>query len=327
MTYSNGTELELVQLKVLVIGANGQDGRLLTKIALQNGDTVFGVVRGAVKAEFSDIGCEYLVADFAETATCNSILDIVKPDVIFHLAASHANSSNMKLFQENNSQEIFNNSFDIAQNILDWQKRNLKSRSVMALSSHMYSGIARNHSVDENCIPAPLTDYGKAKTKTLLLVKEYRKTFRVNCSGAILFNHSSVFSRKDFLYPLLASQICEVLLDKSKSIEIRNFDTEIDISDAQEVCEAMYRMSQLASPDDFVLGSGRTMNLREITHQVLKHFKAPSDIELNSTAVISATTPVLTSNPEKARRVLGWSPEVDAVSLLIRLVNQQLSNG
>lgn len=316
----------MVPLKVLIIGASGQDGRHLAKIALENGDSVFGVVRKVASAQIMEKGCEYLIADCAEVTACNLILNSVKPDVIFHVAASHANSSNMKVFQESYSEEIYSSSLEIAQNILDWQKNNLPSRSVMALSSHMYSGSDADHFVDENSIPMPVTDYGIAKAKTFALLRMYRESFHVKSSGAILFNHTSTFGRGDFIFPVLADQICDVLLDKSKEIRIKNFDAVLDISDAREICEAMYRISHLTSPEDFVLGSGHTMKIKDITQQVLSYFHAPTSTNLISTEIDSETLVVLTSNTDKAKRVLSWNTEIDPVSLLIRLVTHRLAS-
>lgn len=316
----------MVPLKVLIIGAGGQDGRHLSKIALENGDSVFGVVRKAPSAQIMEKGCDYLIADCAEVTACNLILNQVKPDLIFHVAASHANSSNMKVFQENYSQEIFRSSLEIAQNILDWQKSNLTSRSVMALSSHMYSGIEADYFVDESSIPKPLTDYGIAKAKTYALLRKYRESFHVKSSGAILFNHTSIFGRGDFIFSILASQICDVLLNKRRSIKIKNFDAALDISDAREICEAMYRISHLESPEDFVLGSGQTMKIKDITQKVLSYFHASTSTNLISTGIDSETSVVLTSNTDKAKRVLSWKTEIDPVSILIRLVTHRLAS-
>jgi GDP-D-mannose dehydratase len=314
-----------VLLKVLVIGANGQDGNLLTRISLHHGNTVTGIVRRNANYLENVRDCEVLVRDFTDENQCKSVLDNIKPEIIFHVAASHASSSKMIEFQESNSTEIYQSSVEISKNILSWQKSNLTSRSVIALSSHMYSGISSNHSVSEGCPPLPLTDYGKAKAETFSLIKEYRRLFGVNSCGAILFNHSSIFGRSDFIYPILASQICDVLLNKSKEITLRNFEARLDISDAQEICTAMYKMSQYFPLEDFVLGSGQAEGIREITLRVLKRFNAPTDIKLVSTDKSAQSSPVLISDIRKAKSILGWSPEIDSVTLLSKLVTQQLS--
>lgn len=312
-------------MKVLIVGANGQDGKLLAQISLQYGNAVTGIVHKSTDYQKKVPDCEVLVKDFADEAQCKSVLDNINPEIIFHVAASHASSSKMTEFQERNSADIYKSSLGISRNILNWQKSNLSSRSVIALSSHMYSGTSSDHLVNEECLPSPLTDYGKAKAETFSLIKEYRRLFGVNSCGAILFNHSSIFGRSDFIYPILANQICDVLLNKSKEITLRNFEARLDISDAQEICAAMYKMSQHLPLEDFVLGSGQAEGIREITLRVLERLNAPANIKLISTEKSTHASPVLISDIRKAKSILGWSPEIDSVTLLIKLVNQQLS--
>ena len=307
------------------MGASGQDGKLLTQISLQYGNAVTGIVHKTTNYQENIPDCEVLEKDFADEEQCKSVLDRINPEVIFHVAASHASSSKMTEFQERNSTEIYKSSVGISRNILNWQVSNLSSRSVVALSSQMYSGTSSDHLVNEECLPSPLTYYGKAKAETFSLIKEYRRLFGVNSCGAILFNHSSIFSRNDFIYPILANQICDVLLNKSQEITLRDFEARLDISDAQEVCTAMYKMSQHLPLEDFVLGSGQAEGIREITLRALERLNAPANIKLISTEKSTHSSPVLISDIRKAKSILGWSPEIDSVTLLMKLVNQQLS--
>jgi GDP-D-mannose dehydratase len=307
------------------VGASGQDGKLLTQISLQYGNAVTGIVQKSSNYREKIPDCEVLVKDFVDEEQCKSVLDKINPEVIFHVAASHASSSKMTEFQERNSTEIYKSSVGISRNILNWQVSNLRSRSVIALSSHMYSGTSSDHLVNEECLPSPLTDYGKAKAETFSLIKEYRRLFGVNSCGAILFNHSSIFGRNDFIYPILANQICDVLLNKSQEIVLRDFEARLDISDAQEVCTAMYKMSQHLPLEDFVLGSGQAEGIREITLRALERLNAPANIKLISTEKSTHSSPVLISDIRKAKSILGWSPRIDSVTLLMKLVNQQLS--
>ncbi len=313
-------------MTILIVGASGQDGKLLTHISLKHGNSVVGVVRESLSPMSTVNGCEYLVEDLTDPKNSKFVLDKIKPKIIFHVAATHANSSDMLNFQKEHSIEIFRSSVDISRNILEWQTKNLGSKSVIALSSHMYSGIEKDHLVTENCLPSPITDYGKAKAEAYSLIKDYRKIFNVNSGGAILFNHSSEYGRGDFIFPVLANQIYSVLLGETVEIKLRNFETRLDISDAQEICEAMYKMSQYSPVEDFVLGSGRTWNLRSITLQVLNHFNAPSTVNLISTDKTTQPPPILTSGIEKAKTSLGWLPQIDPIALLIKLVSQRLSN-
>jgi len=313
-----------VTLRVLIVGANGQDGRILTQIALERGDFVVGIVRQQAHTFEKSPNFRLLMNSFINDNECRLVLDKIQPDIIFHVAASHTNSSLMADFQGKHSPAIFSVAVDITRNILNWQIRNSHSKSVIALSSHMFSGIKGKHLVNENCLPSPVTDYGQAKTESFALIKNYRESFGVNSSAAILFNHTSILGRKDFIYPILANQISEVVLNKRRDISIRNFEAKLDISDAREICEATYEIPQYSPPGDFVLGSGQAEKIGTIVSKVLNHFKVSADTHMISTEKATATDSFLVSDIRKARTILGWSPKIDATDLLVNLVTAQL---
>lgn len=310
--------------KVLIVGANGQDGRLLTQISLQHGYAVTGVARSNPSSNFDSSGFELLVKNFVDEDECLRTLNNVNPNLIFHVAAAHANSSDMASFQEKHSSEIFDTSCTIARNILLWQRSNLHSKSVIALSSHLYSGISGEHLVNEECHISPTTDYGRAKAEAYSHIKINRSTYGVKSSAAILFNHTSINGRSDFVYPILANQIRDVILDRSREIRIRNFDAQIDITDARDICEGMFKLANLHSSVDFVLGSGESNSIRAITNEALRILGVSNSVDLVSTESNPKTGATLVSDIRKANRMIDWTPKVDAVALLVMLVREQL---
>jgi GDP-D-mannose dehydratase len=164
--------------------------------------------------------------------------------------------------------------------------------------------------------PIDLLDYIYA----VLHSPNYREKYNVHASGAILFNHSSQFSKPDFVIIQIAKQIAAVLSGNADKIFLRNFDVELDISSAENICKALMGMVSLDSPEDFVLASGQPTNLKKLTLECLKHYKIPSEVELVSTNPTQILQKTLLGNTKKASVKLNWQPNQNSLALLVSIV-------
>jgi GDPmannose 4,6-dehydratase len=104
-----------------------------------------------------------------------------------------------------------------------------------------------------------------------------------------------------------------VIDGKSKEVQVINELSRLDISHAKEVCDAMFRMLALESPGDFVLGSGRTIDIRgllqEISAKIELQFQIASSDEPRQVCCLS-------SSPMKARQILNWETRFNPVQIL-----------
>jgi GDPmannose 4,6-dehydratase len=229
----------------------------------------------------------------------------------------------MKIHGEKAQMEMFSVHVEATRIILDWQSRNLnlKTKLVVALSSQMFTANANLTWIDESTALSPSTKYGQTKSRAYELIREYRSKYGVYATGAILFNHSSRFSKPDFVLVEIARQIIEVRSGESNRIVLRNFDSEMDISDAESICMALVRMLSLEKPEDFVLASGTPTNLRKLTLDCLEWYRVTRKIELISTNPIRTHPKTLVGNSKKASSMLNWNPTHDPVTLLISIVD------
>ena len=309
-------------MSILITGMNGQDGRILSEYFKGIGENVFGIARDQVAYPLGNTQqVESVKIDSA--ASFNEFLDFAKPKSIFHLAASHANSIEMKKHGEKAKTEMFSVHVEATRIILDWQSQNLKLKTklVVALSSQMFTANTNLTWIDESTSLSPSTQYGQTKALAYELIREYRSKYDVYATGAILFNHSSRFSKPDFVLIEIARQIIDVLSGKSNQIVLRDFNSEMDISDAESICKALVRMLSLEKPEDFVLASGSPTNLRKLTLDCLKWYKVTREIELISSNPSRKPLKTLVGNSKKASSMLNWNPIQDPVTLLVSIVD------
>ena len=309
-------------MSILITGINGQDGRIIANRYVAVGENVYGIGRGMVSFPESK-SQQYKHLKISDPRLFREFLDDVQPRHIFHLAASHASSAGMQLHGKNAELEMFSVHVGATRTILDWQKENsrMDTKLVVALSSQMFTAHENPTWVDEGTPLSPSSKYGETKAQAYKLVRHYRKEYNVHASGAILFNHSSQFSKPEFVLIQIAQQIVAVLSGTTDKILLRSFNVELDISSAEEICSALLEMVKLESPEDFVIASGKSTNLNELTLECLKYYKLLGKVELISTNPTQILQKTLLGNAKKASAKLNWRTSQNSVALLIEIVD------
>ena len=308
-------------MSILITGKNGQDGRIIFDKYVAISKNVYGVGRDEVSYPAGKTYQSKKI-NICDPRSFKEFLDYVRPSHIFHLAASHANSVGMEHHGENAESEMFALHVGVTQTILDWQRENSKigTRLVVALSSQMFTPNEDPTWIDERTPLSPSSKYGETKAQAFKLVRNYREKYNVHASGAILFNHSSRFSKPDFVIIQIAKQIAAVLSGSADKIFLRNFNVDLDISSAENICNALIGMVSLESPEDFVLASGQPTNLKKLTLECLKYYKISSEVELVSTNPTQILQKTLLGNTKKAFAKLNWQPNQNSLALLVSIV-------
>ena len=88
----------------------------------------------------------------------------------------------------------------------------------------------------------------------------------------------------------------------------------------------MWLMLQQGSPDDFVVATGRNHTVREFCEIAFDHVGLPwkKYVVVDKALFRPAEVNTLCGNPAKARRKLGWAPEVGFADLVRMMVDADL---
>jgi len=308
----------------MILGVFGQDGTIARELYLTGGSSVIGVSNKKKNKQTANYAAnekyDHVVADFSNPVQAFRILDEYKPDRILNFAAAHESSENMANFEKEFKQVIYSTNYKINENILNWLKNNMNTRYVMALSSQMYNPEQKLTLICEESKLNPQSYYGETKKMAFELIKKYRHQFNIYSIGAILFNHTSRFSKEQFLFQQISSQISKIINFEGDTIKIKNFDSLIDITLANEVIKGIYDSLELASPEDFVFASGKLTRISELTN-----------LTLNRLGLSSGTIKLLSSNPKseefllkgcprKAESILSWKHPTDPSQILLDMV-------
>ena len=311
-------------MRVLILGVFGQDGTIARELSLNQKAFVIGVSNKKNNKLVSSYSLneKYIdvVADFANPVLAFKVLNEHKPDRILNFATAHESSENMGNYEKKFRKLIYNTNYKINANILEWLKYNKSTRYVMALSSQMYTPKQKITSINEESMLNPQNYYGETKKMAFELIKQYRQQFDVYSAGAILFNHASRFSKEKFLFQQLSLQISKLIDFKGNTIKIRDFDSLIDITSADEIVNGIYASLELSSPEDFVFASGKLTKISDLTM-----------VTLNNLGLSSERITLLSSNPQKqkftlegipykAETILNWKHPTDPSQILLDMV-------
>jgi nucleoside-diphosphate-sugar epimerase len=311
----------------LVTGSSGQDGRLLIPILVNSGYDVICVS----KAEITKVGPSGntrigINPQLENQDFCNHLLNKYKPKIIFHLAAVHGSRESEKNLSRIYFELMRRCHVQITENFLDWMKRvNFSPKLIYPLSSQMYLAQDYPTVVDETKIPVPVNLYAKTKFEAWKLIQRERLVNELDVSCAILFTHTSIYAKDEFLLPSLARKLRTAAQEKFPKIKLIDAVTPISICSATEVVSAIHQLSMLDYSTDVVIGDS---DLKTTTQIIMEFIQRRSDLGISEIEITSGTSvvkPYLSPITWKAQRVLGWNPQINPVDILIDIFEYQKS--
>jgi GDPmannose 4,6-dehydratase len=313
--------------KVLITGITGQDGSYLAELLLSKGYDVYGVMRrassfntGRIEHIFDpDDKVHILYGDLADGI--DDILYSIHPDEVYNLASM----SHVKV-----SFEIPIYTGDItgigALRILEGiRKLGLKhTRFYQASSSEMFGTTPPPQNEDSPF--NPVSPYGCAKLFAYHATRTYRWGYNIFASNGILFNHESERRGLTFVTRKITREASRIKLGLKDQLVLGNLDALRDWGHARDYMRAIHMIVQHEKPDDFVIATGHYHTVREFLSAVFGYldmdwkehvifddkYKRPNEV------------PALQGDSSKARKVLGWEPEVDFQTLVKLMVDNDM---
>jgi GDPmannose 4,6-dehydratase len=183
---------------VLITGALGQDGIILSKIFLKKKFKVFGIIRKKRKKIVPKV--KYILNNLKSKEKIDKILKKVKPSIIIHLAATN-NSYSFK------NKENFKNNYLLnliyTKNLINSAVEiNSLKKFIFAGSSLMFKN-QKKITVTEKSNFGSKDYYSKYKIDSFKYLQKKTKIYDFDSTTVLLFNHDSVYRNKKFLIPRL----------------------------------------------------------------------------------------------------------------------------
>jgi GDPmannose 4,6-dehydratase len=314
--------------RALITGVTGQDGSYLAELLLEKGYEVHGIVRRSSTESFERI--EHLAGKItlhqADLLDQLSLIDVIKdtdPYEVYNLAAQSFVPTSWK-------QPMLTGQFTAlgVTHVLEAIKLlgRDKIRFYQASSSEMF-GKVQEVPQKEDTPFYPRSPYGVAKVYGHWITVNYRESYDMFCCSGILFNHESERRGKEFVTRKVTDGVARIKLGLANELRLGNLDAKRDWGFAGDYVRAMWLMLQQDKPDDYVVATGETHTVRKLVE--LAFAAAGLDwqkyVKIDPALVRPAEVDLLIGDPSKAKRILGWKPEVSFPQLVERMVKADLA--
>jgi GDPmannose 4,6-dehydratase len=319
--------------RALITGITGQDGLYLSELLLGKGYEVYGLMRGQNNpkrelVESTVPGVKLLTGDLTDLSSLIRALEAAKPDEFYNLGAISFVAyswENAHLTSEVTGQGVLSALEAVRLYSHDDPR---KVRFYQASSSEMF-GKVQSVPQNEETLLWPRSPYGVAKVFGHYMTINYRESYGMHASSGVLFNHESPRRGPEFVTRKVSQAVARISLGLQDHLTLGNLDARRDWGFAGDYVEAMWLMLQQDEPDDYVISTNETHEIRELldlafaavgiedwTPHVRQdpRFMRPAEVDL------------LIGDSTKAREKLGWQPKVHFPELVAMMVESDLAD-
>jgi GDPmannose 4,6-dehydratase len=187
-------------------------------------------------------------------------------------------------------------------------------------------GRAQAERQDERTPFYPRSPYGVAKLYGHWITINYRESFGLHASSGILFNHESPLRGIEFVTRKISDGVARIKLGLARELRLGNLDARRDWGYAGDYVDAMWRMLQQETPDDYVIATGRTTTVRDLCELAFRcvGLDYREHVVTDPKFIRPAEVDVLLGNAAKAKAKLGWEPRTQLPELVDLMVNADL---
>ncbi|MFB4421309.1 GDP-mannose 4,6-dehydratase [Streptomyces sp. QL37] len=324
----------------LITGVTGQDGSYLAELLLEKGYTVHGLIRRSSSFNTERIDHIYQGpeeanrsfvlhhADLSDGVALVNLLRDIQPDEVYNLGAqSHVRVSfDAPLYTGDVT------GLGTVRLLEAIRASRIETRVYQASSSEMFG--ASPPPQNEATPFHPRSPYSVAKVYSYWATVNYREAYGMFATNGILFNHESPRRGETFVTRKITRGVARIKAGLQDRLHLGNLDAVRDWGYAPEYVEAMWRMLQCDTPDDYVVATGEGVSVRQFLEYAFEHagldwaehvrydpkYERPSEVD------------ALIGDASKAEELLGWKPEVKSRELArimvdadIRLLSDQLT--
>ena len=337
----------------LIFGITGQDGSYLAEFLLKKSYIIHGVKRRSSSFNTGRIDHLYQdpheknrkfilhYGDVTDAISVSSLIKKIKPTEIYNLAAqSHVAVSFEVPEYTANADGIGALRILEAIKFHGFEK---KTKFYQAGTSEMFGKVSQIPQTEKTPF-YPRSPYGVAKVYAHWITVNYREAYKIFACNGILFNHESPVRGETFVTKKIVMALCKIKLKKQKKLFLGNLNAKRDWGHAKDYVEAMWKILQNKTPQDYVISTGKQYSVRDFVNLSLKelnikfHWKGKGIKEKcyddNGNCIIECDkeyfrpleVDTLLGDSSKARKELKWKPKYNIQNLVKEMIKFELEN-
>jgi GDPmannose 4,6-dehydratase len=318
--------------KAFITGIAGQDGSYLTEYLLNLGYEVHGIVRRnsipehqQSRIEFDRNNLRVYYGDMLDVSGLEKLLKQIQPGEIYNLAAQ----SHVRISFEVPQFTAQTNALGVLNILEAYRNACPEAKFYQASSSEMFgSSVDEDGYQRETTRMTPVSPYGCSKVFGYNIVRNYRNAYKLHATNGILFNHESPRRGSNFVTNKVVKGAVMIKKGKSNKLELGNMDAFRDWGHSKDYVRAMHMIINHDTPDDFVVATGQTHSVRQMTEYVFnklgldhKNFVVQNPIYLRPEEL-----PYLRGDCSKLKATFDWTPEYTLESMLDEMIDFWIDN-
>jgi len=310
----------------LITGITGQDGSYLAELLLEKGYEVFGLVRRSSHDALQRIRhildrVTLVDADLTDSSSLDAAIREIQPQEVYNLAAQSFVPASWK--QPILTADV--TGVGAARLLEAIRKFKPDARFYQASSSEMFGKVVETPQKETTPF-YPRSPYGVAKVYAHYLTVNYRESYGMFAVSGICFNHESPRRGLEFVTRKITHGVARIKAGLTEELRLGNLDARRDWGFAGDYVRAMWLMLQQDTPEDYVIATGETHTVREFVE--IAFDEAGLDwkkyVVVDPQFLRPAEVDVLQGDASKARKKLGWVPEVSLEGLARLMVREDL---
>ena len=346
----------------LITGITGQDGSYLAEFLLEKGYQVHGIKRRSSSLNTQRVDHIYQdphienknfilhYGDLTDSSNLIRILNDIKPDEVYNLGAQ----SHVAVSFESPEYTADVNAVGTLRLLeaIRFLKMEKKIRFYQASTSELY-GEVQEVPQSETTPFHPRSPYAVSKMFAYWIVVNYRESYDMYACNGILFNHESPRRGETFVTRKITRGLCNIAQGLEDCLYMGNIDAQRDWGHAKDYVHMQWMMLQQDKPEDFVIATGSQYSVRQFIEWsasvlgitlrfegkgeneigIVESIKGDDAPNINVGDVIIKIDPryfrpaeveTLLGDPSKAKKVLGWTPQITAQELCSEMVSEDL---
>tara|TARA_B100000768_G_scaffold171804_1_gene179444 strand:- start:6788 stop:7891 length:1104 start_codon:yes stop_codon:yes gene_type:complete len=348
--------------KALISGITGQDGSYLAEFLLEKGYEVHGIKRRASSLNTQRIDHIYddphnhdprLIlhyGDITDSLNLTKLVSSIQPHEIYNLAAQSHVAVSFEIPEYTANVDAMGTLRMLE--AIRFAGLEKKTKLYQASTSELY-GLVQESPQTETTPFYPRSPYGVAKLYAFWIIKNYREAYGIFACNGILFNHESPRRGETFVTRKITRGLANIFVGLEKCLYLGNMDSLRDWGHAKDYVRMQWMMLQQDKPEDYVIATGVQYSIRDFIHMASSElgieveFKGKGKDEIGVIKKINdkkATNLLegdiiikvdeayfrptevesLLGDPSKAKKELGWMPEISTQEMCSEMVREDL---
>ncbi len=294
-------------MKSLVIGAAGFVGYYLIKKLNNEKEIVFATTLANENLD-GELDCKTYKLDITNYQSVYDVLNEIKPDVIYHLAAQ----SSVKVSWDK-PQLTANINIIGTINILEAVRFICPNARILLVGSgEEYGFIDSSEPINEDRVLKPQNLYALSKTTCESLGQIYKKAYGLDIKMTRSFNHIGPRQLPTFVVSDFCSQVAKIEKGlQEPTIRVGNLSAHRDFTDVRDIVDAYYLIvNNGVSGEVYNVGSGKAIQIQKILDTILSNSTSSITVEIDKNKFRPIDVPIVVPDVSKLK-ALSWSTKYD----------------